>query len=90
MGLEGETLKILIIIIATVISAAVFANTYTISHLIMSLIFSQRRHLQRAIARLDIIKSEGFLPALKNEVSLMTDMVKKSVGPERVLRQTKN
>lgn len=35
----------------------------------MSVLFSQRRHLQRSISRLDVVKSEGFLQTLRQEVS---------------------
>ncbi|RZF42902.1 hypothetical protein LSTR_LSTR003618 [Laodelphax striatellus] len=52
------------------------ANIYTVARLLSSLVFSQRRQLQRAISRLDTLKSEGFLQALRAEVSLMTEMVK--------------
>jgi len=75
MLLEEEVLKILVIVNGALLSVAVFANIYTISHLAMSMVFSQRRHLQRTIAKFDVVKSEGFLPALKKEVTLMTDMV---------------
>lgn len=41
-----------------------------------SLVFSQRRQLRRKIAKLENLKSEGFLQTLRGEVNLMTDMVK--------------
>lgn len=37
---------------------------------------SHRRHLQRTVSKLDAVKAEGFLQALKAEVILMTNMVK--------------
>lgn len=37
--------------------------------MLISLFFSQRRHLQKTIAKLDTLKSEGFLQALKHEVN---------------------
>lgn len=40
-----------------------------------ALVFSQRRHLQRNISKLETLKSEGFTQSLKSEVKLMTDMV---------------
>ena len=61
--------------IGTLLAVALVANIYTLSHMAKALIFSQRRHLQRTIAKLDTLKSEGFLQALKGEVTLMTDMV---------------
>ena len=41
-----------------------------------ALIFSHRRHLQRAVAKLDLVKSEGYLQAVKHEVELMRNMVR--------------
>lgn len=69
------TLRILLIGIGTLLAVVLVANIYTLSHMVKALIFSQRRHVQRTIARLDTLKSEGFLQALKAEVTLMTDMV---------------
>lgn len=50
-------------------------NLYTFSQLLQSLIFSQRKQLRRATSRLDTLKSEGFIQALRTEVNLMTEMV---------------
>ena len=69
------TAHILFGICGGVVILATVANIYTIGQIFGSLIFSQRKQLQRAIARMDTIKSEGFLPALKHEVNLMRDMV---------------
>lgn len=55
---------------------SVIANLYTWSRTFQSLIFSQRRQLRRRIARLETLKSEGFLQTLRREVNLMTDMVR--------------
>lgn len=38
-----------------------------------ALLFSQRRHLQKSIAKLDTLKSEGFLQALRQEVATVSD-----------------
>uniref|UniRef100_A0A146L198 Kinase D-interacting substrate n=1 Tax=Lygus hesperus TaxID=30085 RepID=A0A146L198_LYGHE len=59
-----------------ILLVAVIANLYTISKVLKSLMFSQRRKLQYAIANLETVKSEGFLQVLRKEVALMTDMVK--------------
>jgi hypothetical protein len=40
---------------------ALVANLYTIGNCFVSLAFSQRKHLQRAVAKLDVVKSEGYL-----------------------------
>lgn len=50
-------------------------NLYTFSQLLQSLVFSQRKQLRRATSRLDTLKSEGFIQALRTEVNLMTEMV---------------
>ncbi|XP_023245841.1 kinase D-interacting substrate of 220 kDa [Copidosoma floridanum] len=62
--------------IGLLLGVSVIANLYTWSRTINSLIFSQRRQLRRKIARLETLKSEGFLQTLRSEVNLMTDMVK--------------
>lgn len=69
------SLRIALITIGTLLAVAFVANIYTLSHMMKAVIFSQRRHLQKTIAKLDTLKSEGFLQALKCEVTLMTDMV---------------
>ncbi|XP_046681629.1 kinase D-interacting substrate of 220 kDa B isoform X2 [Homalodisca vitripennis] len=74
--LEEMTCQIVLGMCLLVVVLLVVANLYTISRVIKSLLFSQRRQLQRAIAKLDTLKSEGFLQALRSEVNLMTDMVK--------------
>ncbi|XP_026807358.1 kinase D-interacting substrate of 220 kDa B-like isoform X3 [Rhopalosiphum maidis] len=51
-------------------------NLYTFSQLLQSLVFSQRKQLRRATSRLDTLKSEGFIQALRTEVNLMTEMVR--------------
>ena len=62
------TLQIILGTDALLLSVATVANVYTWSRLIKSVLFSQRRHLQRTIAKLEILKSEGFLQALRQEV----------------------
>ena len=65
-----------LISIAVIIGLVLVANAQTFFRVIKSLIFSQRKHLQGAIAKLDVVKSEGYLQAVKGEVQLMVNMVK--------------
>jgi ankyrin repeat-rich membrane spanning protein len=62
------TLKIILITDALLLGVATVANLYTWSKLVKAVLFSQRRHLQRTIAKLETLKSEGFLQALRQEV----------------------
>ena len=39
----------------------IVSNVYTIGRVLNSLIFSQRTHLQRAVAKHDLVQSEGYL-----------------------------
>nr|XP_022916026.1 kinase D-interacting substrate of 220 kDa isoform X5 [Onthophagus taurus] len=73
---EIVPLNVILIITALVLGIATVANLYTWSKMFRSLVFSQRRHLQRSISKLDTVKSEGFLQALRQEVNLMIEMVK--------------
>ncbi|CAG9821942.1 unnamed protein product [Phaedon cochleariae] len=74
--ITGFTLKIILIVAALLLGIATIANMYTWSRMLVALLFSQRRHLQRSIAKLETLKSEGFLQTLRQEVNLMQDMVK--------------
>ncbi|XP_069672913.1 kinase D-interacting substrate of 220 kDa B isoform X3 [Periplaneta americana] len=76
VAIERTTAQVILVTIAVLLCVGVVANLYTWAQMFQALIFSQRRHLQRAIAHLDTLKSEGFLQALRSEVNLMTDMVK--------------
>ena len=69
-------LLFVLITIAVFIGLILVANINTFVRCIKSLIFSQRRHLQSTIAKLDLIKSEGYLQAVKSEVELMVKMIK--------------
>lgn len=53
---------------ALLLGITTIANLYTWNRMFASLFFSQRRQLQRAIAKLDTLKSEGFLQAVRQEV----------------------
>ncbi|CAH1185599.1 unnamed protein product [Phyllotreta striolata] len=70
------SLKMVLIVAALLLGVACLANMYTWTRLLKALFFSQRRHLQRSIAKLETLKSEGFLQTLRQEVNLMKDMVK--------------
>lgn len=69
------TLHIVLISTAAVLAITTIANLYTWNKIFVSLFFSQRRHLQRTIAKLDTLKSEGFLQALKHEVHFAIDIL---------------
>ena len=66
----------ILLTMAVIVLVVIIANLYTIGNCIKSLVFSHRKHLQRAVAKLDLVKSEGYLQAVKNEVQLMLDMIK--------------
>lgn len=70
------TLNVIMITAGLILGITLVANMYTWAQMFGSLIFSQRRHLQRSIAKLDTLKSEGFQQALNREVALMKNMVK--------------
>ncbi|XP_025154108.1 kinase D-interacting substrate of 220 kDa B isoform X1 [Harpegnathos saltator] len=74
--MDRFTSHIIMITIGLVLGVSVVANLYTWSRTMQALVFSQRRHLQRNISRLETLKSEGFTQSLKGEVKLMTEMVK--------------
>ncbi|XP_030768252.1 kinase D-interacting substrate of 220 kDa B isoform X3 [Sitophilus oryzae] len=76
INMTKSTLEIILIVAALLLAVATIANAYTWSKLFRSVLFSQRRHLQRSIAKLETVKSEGFLQTLRQEVNLMKDMVK--------------
>ncbi|XP_014470021.1 PREDICTED: kinase D-interacting substrate of 220 kDa isoform X2 [Dinoponera quadriceps] len=76
MTIDRVTSHIIMIAIALVLGISVVANLYTWSRTLRALVFSQRRHLQRSMSRLETLRSEGFIQSLKSEVKLMTEMVK--------------
>jgi len=73
--LERTTAQVILVTTGLLLCVGIIANLYTWAQMLQALVFSQRRHLQRAIAHLDTLKSEGFLQALRSEVTLMTEMV---------------
>ena len=66
----------LLITLAVILGVMVVANIYTFSQTLVALIFSQRSHLQRAVAKHEMINSEGYLQAVKKEVNLLMEMVR--------------
>lgn len=74
-SLDDITSQIILGLCSLVVALLIVANLYTLGRVVQSLVFSQRRQLQRTISRLDTLKSEGFLQALRMEVNLMTEMV---------------
>jgi hypothetical protein len=58
---EERVLTVLLVVIAVSVGLMIVANIYTLSRVAKSLVFSQRRHLQSAVAKLDLVKSEGYL-----------------------------
>ncbi|XP_044755573.1 kinase D-interacting substrate of 220 kDa B isoform X5 [Coccinella septempunctata] len=69
-------LEIVLITAGSLLGLAAVANLYTFGRMCSSLMFSQRRHLQRTIAKIETLKSEGFLQAVRQEVNLMKEMIK--------------
>ncbi|KAL2720804.1 kinase D-interacting substrate of 220 kDa isoform X5 [Vespula squamosa] len=74
--IEKVTAHIIMITVALVLIISIIANLYTWSRTLKALVFSQRRHLQHSISKLETLKSEGFIQTLRSEVNLMTEMVK--------------
>jgi len=71
-----QILLILAILLGVILGLIIVSNIYTIGQVLNSLIFSQRTHLQRAVAKHDVVQSEGYLQAVKREVNLLHQMVK--------------
>ena len=66
----------LLITLAVILGVMVVANIYTFGQTLVALVFSQRTHLQRAVAKHDVVNSEGYLQAVKKEVNLLMEMVR--------------
>ena len=67
---EGKILTVSLISIAVIVGLVLVANAQTFFRVIKSLMFSQRKHVQSAIAKLDVVKSEGYLQAVKGKFLL--------------------
>ncbi|XP_015122947.1 kinase D-interacting substrate of 220 kDa B isoform X2 [Diachasma alloeum] len=74
--IDPVTAYIIMGTVGLILAFSIIANLYTWSRIFHSLLFSQRRHLHRTIAKLDSLKSEGFIQTLRAEVHMMTEMVK--------------
>ena len=61
---------------ALIVGFMLIANIQSCYHLIKSLVFSHRRHLQSAVSNFDLGNSEGYLQAVKSEVQLIVNMSK--------------
>lgn len=70
-----DNLRYILIAIGVLLGAVVIANLYTWSRIVQALIFSQRRRLQMSVGRLQTVRAEGYLQALKREVGIMVEMV---------------
>ena len=57
-GLGGVVVSLLVTL-AVILGVLMVANLYTIAQALNALLFSQRTHLQRAVAKHDVINSEG-------------------------------
>ena len=54
-----------LIALGIILGVIIIANIYTIGQTILALIFSQRTHLQRTVAKHDLVQSEGYLQVLR-------------------------
>ena len=66
----------LLITLAVILGVIMVANIYTFGQIVVALVFSQRTHLQRAVAKHDVVNSEGYIQAVKKEVNLLMEMVR--------------
>lgn len=67
--------EVILLTIGLIAVMAIVSNLYTWGRMLGALIFSQRRQLQRTITRVETLRSEGFLQAVRQEVTFMTEMV---------------
>ncbi|KAK3930848.1 Kinase D-interacting substrate of 220 kDa [Frankliniella fusca] len=75
-NIDKTMAEVILSTIGVVIVMAIVSNFYTWGRMFGSLIFSQRRQLQRTITRVETLRSEGFLQAVRQEVTFMTEMIK--------------
>lgn len=68
---EKQVFEGLLIGVGALLALAVMANLRTLSSIVMAIFFSPRAHIKRSVDR----QPEGFLQALRPEVTLLTDMV---------------
>ncbi|CAL4059484.1 unnamed protein product, partial [Meganyctiphanes norvegica] len=72
---QGTIINPVLITLGVLVAVVFVANLQTIARVFRALIFSHRRHLLRSVRRLDMQKADSYLRILKNEISLMVDMV---------------
>lgn len=72
---KNQVFEGVLIGIGALLALAIMANLRTISSVVMALFFSPRAHIKRSVDR----QPEGFLQALRPEVTLLTDMVNISI-----------
>ena len=58
-----------LITIAVFVGIVAVANLYTLGNVVQSLLYSPRRHLQRTVAKLEVVKSEGYLQVCAIQLS---------------------
>ncbi|XP_052119643.1 kinase D-interacting substrate of 220 kDa B isoform X5 [Frankliniella occidentalis] len=75
-SIDKTMAEVILYTIGLVVVMAIVSNFYTWGRMFGSLIFSQRRQLQRTITRVETLRSEGFLQAVRQEVTFMTEMIK--------------
>ncbi len=66
----------LAVTLALLIGLVLVANAYTVGNCLQALLSSHRSNLQQAVAAHDVVKSEGYLQAVKGEVHTMLEMVR--------------
>ena len=55
-----------LIALGIILGVIIIANIYTIGQTILALVFSQRTHLQRTVAKHDLVQSEGYLQVVRS------------------------
>lgn len=61
---NSDNVRYTLIAIGIVLGVVVIANVYTWSRIVKSMVFSQRRKLQRIISRLQSVRAEGYLQVI--------------------------
>ena len=56
-----------LIALGIILGVIIIANIYTIGQTILALVFSQRTHLQRTVAKHDLVQSEGYLQVVRSK-----------------------
>ncbi len=56
-----DVFLVLAVFFSLLVGLILVANVYTAGNVVQALLYSPRRHLQRTVARLELVKSEGYL-----------------------------